>query len=94
MGGAGRGEVRGRRKKHLDHVGGLGYSEEGDRKSLKSDAEEGRDLMQDHWLPVTKRKRNEASCPVGQVLANFFRKGPDSKYFRHCGPRGKIMSFM
>ena len=44
---------------------------------MKSDAGEPRDLMQDHWLLATEGRLNEASCLVGQVLANFFRKGPN-----------------
>ena len=27
---------------------------------------------------------------IMQRLANFFYKGPDSKYFKFCRPRGKI----
>jgi hypothetical protein len=30
------------------------------------------------------------SSPIDQGSANIFCKGPNSKYFRLCGPRGKL----
>lgn len=37
--------------------------------------------------------QNLEECSLEQRLANFFQKGPDSKYFRLCGPHTVLVTY-